>query len=163
MTTTLVRDERAARSARVCSFAMTRPDHFTVRYAINPWMHPDVPVDVDRAVAQWEALVRTYRSLGHQVAFVPSLAGLPDMVYAANGGLIIDGTAITARFTHPERAAEGPAYADWFAAQGLRVHHSAATNEGEGDFLVVGERVLGLPKEPEPYRNTAFRELPTSS
>ncbi len=27
---------------------------------------------------------------------------------------------------------------------------------------IVGERVLGLPKEPEPYRNTAFRELPTS-
>jgi alkylation response protein AidB-like acyl-CoA dehydrogenase len=25
---------------------------------------------------------------------------------------------------------------------------------------IVGERVLGLPKEPEPYRNTAFRELP---
>jgi alkylation response protein AidB-like acyl-CoA dehydrogenase len=28
---------------------------------------------------------------------------------------------------------------------------------------IVGERVLGLPKEPEPYRNTAFRELPSSS
>ncbi|BBY58713.1 acyl-CoA dehydrogenase family protein [Mycolicibacterium sarraceniae] len=28
---------------------------------------------------------------------------------------------------------------------------------------IVGERVLGLPKEPDPYRNTAFRELPTSS
>jgi alkylation response protein AidB-like acyl-CoA dehydrogenase len=25
---------------------------------------------------------------------------------------------------------------------------------------IVGERVLGLPNEPEPYRNTAFRELP---
>jgi alkylation response protein AidB-like acyl-CoA dehydrogenase len=25
---------------------------------------------------------------------------------------------------------------------------------------IVGERVLGLPKEPEPYRSTAFRELP---
>ncbi|MCV7177679.1 acyl-CoA dehydrogenase family protein [Mycolicibacterium sphagni] len=28
---------------------------------------------------------------------------------------------------------------------------------------IVGERVLGLPKEPEPYRSTPFRELPTSS
>ena len=28
---------------------------------------------------------------------------------------------------------------------------------------IVGERVLGLPKEPEPYRNTAFRELPISA
>jgi alkylation response protein AidB-like acyl-CoA dehydrogenase len=25
---------------------------------------------------------------------------------------------------------------------------------------IVGERVLGLPKEPEPYRETAFRDLP---
>ena len=25
---------------------------------------------------------------------------------------------------------------------------------------IVGERVLGLPKEPEPYRDTAFRDLP---
>jgi alkylation response protein AidB-like acyl-CoA dehydrogenase len=25
---------------------------------------------------------------------------------------------------------------------------------------IVGERVLGLPKEPDPYRNTSFRELP---
>ena len=27
---------------------------------------------------------------------------------------------------------------------------------------IVGERVLGLPKEPEPFRNAPFRELPTS-
>lgn len=25
---------------------------------------------------------------------------------------------------------------------------------------IVGERVLGLPKEPDPYRDTAFRDLP---
>jgi len=25
---------------------------------------------------------------------------------------------------------------------------------------IIGERVLGLPKEPEPYRDTPFRELP---
>jgi alkylation response protein AidB-like acyl-CoA dehydrogenase len=25
---------------------------------------------------------------------------------------------------------------------------------------IIGERVLGLPKEPDPYRNTAFRDLP---
>lgn len=28
---------------------------------------------------------------------------------------------------------------------------------------IVGERVLGLPKEPEPYRDTAFRDLPGGS
>ena len=28
---------------------------------------------------------------------------------------------------------------------------------------IVGERVLGLPKEPEPYKDTAFRDLPGGS
>jgi len=28
---------------------------------------------------------------------------------------------------------------------------------------IVGERVLGLPREPEPYRDTAFRDLPSGS
>jgi alkylation response protein AidB-like acyl-CoA dehydrogenase len=28
---------------------------------------------------------------------------------------------------------------------------------------IVGERVLGLPREPEPYRDTPFRDLPTGS
>ena len=28
---------------------------------------------------------------------------------------------------------------------------------------IVGERVLGLPKEPEPYKDTPFRDLPTGS
>lgn len=141
-TTTLTRHQRGARQPRLRSYAMTRPDHFAVRYAINPWMDPSLPVDVDRAVAQWQQLQDTYRQLGHQVSLVPSLPGLPDMVYAANGGLIVDGLAITARFAHPERAAEGPAYADWFGSLGLRVHDSIATNEGEGDFLVVGDRIL---------------------
>ena len=26
-------------------YLMCRPDHFTVEYAINPWMTPDDPVD----------------------------------------------------------------------------------------------------------------------
>lgn len=141
-TFTLTRQEPGARQPQLRSYAMTRPDHFAVRYAINPWMDPHRPVDVDRAVAQWQQLRDTYRALGHQVSLVPSLPGLPDMVYAANGGLTVDGLAITARFAHPERAAEGPAYAQWFQSQGLTVHESAATNEGEGDFLVVGDRIL---------------------
>jgi N-dimethylarginine dimethylaminohydrolase len=35
---------------------MCRPTYFAVDYAINPWMDPTKPVDVDRAVAQWTSL-----------------------------------------------------------------------------------------------------------
>lgn len=121
---------------------MTRPDHFTVAYAINPWMDPRASVDTLLAVEQWEGLVAVYRGLGHVVDVVPALSGLPDMVYAANGGLLIDGIAIAARFAHPERAPEGPAYAAWLRGRGVEVRETAAVNEGEGDLLVAGSRIL---------------------
>ena len=35
---------------------MCPPQHFGVLYEINPWMHTEVRVDVDRARAQWERL-----------------------------------------------------------------------------------------------------------
>ncbi len=36
------------------------------------------------------------------------------MVYAANGGFVIDNIAYGASFTYPQRQPEGPAYMDWF-------------------------------------------------
>jgi N-dimethylarginine dimethylaminohydrolase len=69
--------------------------------------------------------------------------GLPDMVFAANGGLVVEGRALGARFTHTERRAEGPAYLAWLADAGLKdVTEPVHVNEGEGDFLVVGDLVL---------------------
>src|SRR4051812_28373138 len=67
-------------------YAMTAPTHFAVEYAINPWMDTSTPVDIDRALTQWEELRRTYLRLGHTVDVVDAVPGLPDMVYAANGG-----------------------------------------------------------------------------
>ncbi|MFR9749994.1 dimethylargininase [Nocardia sp. 004] len=124
-------------------FVMCRPDYFDVTYSINPWMNPAEPVDRSRAIEQWELLRTIYADYGHTVEVVPGVPGLPDMVFAANGGLIIGERAISARFTHPERAAEGPAYHRWFARLGLSGLVAAAeVNEGEGDFLLVGDRLL---------------------
>jgi N-dimethylarginine dimethylaminohydrolase len=122
---------------------MCRPDHFEVRYAINPWMDPTTPVDRERALNQWQRLVRVYEGLGHSVELVDPLPGHPDMVFAANGGLVYGGRALGARFTFPERAAEGPAFLARLRTLGLQsVVEATATNEGEGDFTVVGPRVL---------------------
>jgi N-dimethylarginine dimethylaminohydrolase len=123
-------------------FLMCRPEHFTVAYRINPWMNPEDPTDTSVALGQWQSLHDTYVSLGHGVELIDAVAGLPDMVYAANGGFTLDGVAYTARFTHPERQPEGPAYADWFRANGFRVHEAQEVNEGEGDFLLVGDVIL---------------------
>jgi N-dimethylarginine dimethylaminohydrolase len=65
------------------------------------------------------------------------------MVFAANGGLVFEGRALGARFTHDERVPEGPAYLRRLGELDLKeVAAPVAVNEGEGDFLVVGDLVL---------------------
>jgi len=121
---------------------MTPPSYFKVEYAINPWMDTTTSVDVDQAVAQWENLRDTYRELGHTVDLVEPVDGLPDMVYAANAGLIVNGVAVVARFKYAERDGESAAYAAWMTQQGLDPVTTNFVNEGQGDLLVVGSTIL---------------------
>jgi N-dimethylarginine dimethylaminohydrolase len=65
------------------------------------------------------------------------------MVFAANGATVARGRVYGAKFKYAERVAEGPAYLNWFTAAGYRATHEAVyVNEGEGDLLVVGDRLL---------------------
>jgi N-dimethylarginine dimethylaminohydrolase len=131
-----------SRTATNRRYLMCEPRHFAVSYAINPWMDPSVPVDTALAVRQWRGLVETYRGLGHEVFEIEPIDGLPDMVFAANGATVAKNRVYGARFLHAERAAEGPAYLSWFRAAGYRTHDAEFVNEGEGDLLVAGERLL---------------------
>ena len=131
--------ERVAQPRRVL---MCRPTHFTVSYRINPWMFPENPTDQRLAEAQWQTLYDAYRDLGIDVELIDPLPGLPDMVYAANGGFVLDGIAYGARFRYPERQPEGPAYLDHLETLGFTPRPAAALNEGEGDFLLVGDVIL---------------------
>jgi N-dimethylarginine dimethylaminohydrolase len=125
------------------SYLMCPPEYFDVTYAINPWMRPATPVDRALAMRQWAALRATYVSLGHGVSEIEPVAGLPDMVFAANGATVIDGTVLGVRFKHRERAGEAAAYLSWFLIQGYApVHEPVFVNEGEGDILVAGDTVL---------------------
>ena len=74
------------------TYLMCRPEHFTVRYAINPWMTSGTPVDTALAIRQWQGLRDAYASLGHSVQFIDGHPDLPDMVFAANGATVIGGT-----------------------------------------------------------------------
>jgi len=143
-----------ARTAVPRRLLMCRPSHFDVHYSINPWMHPDKPVDTELALAQWETLRALYEELGHTVEVIEPQAGLPDMVFAANGATVVDGKVLGARFRHAERTGEGPAYLDWFRGQGFtRLLWPEYINEGEGDYLLVGRRLLA---------GTGFRTDPRS-
>jgi N-dimethylarginine dimethylaminohydrolase len=124
------------------TYLMCRPEHFTVSYTINPWMEPANPTDTALAVKQWQALYDTYIALGHDVHLIDPIEGLPDMVYTANGGFIIDGVAYGAKFRFQERVPEGPAFMEWFRDNGFDVVDPVEVNEGEGDFLLVGDTIL---------------------
>jgi N-dimethylarginine dimethylaminohydrolase len=130
------------RTPRIRHYAMTAPTFFAVEYAINPWMDPTTAVDTHVAMNQWETLRQTYKELGHTVELVEPVAGLPDMVYAANGGLLVNGKAVVARFAYPQRAGESDAYAEWMARRGFDPAETRHVNEGQGDLLVVGSIVL---------------------
>jgi N-dimethylarginine dimethylaminohydrolase len=133
---------RPLRAARPRHYLMCAPTYFAVDYAINPWMDPTVPVDRELAARQWTALHQAYVALGHRVSTIEPVPELPDMVFAANGALVVDGRVLGARFRNAERVPEGPAYRAWFEAAGyLEVREPAAVNEGEGDFLAM-ERFL---------------------
>ena len=151
----------AERTATPRRYLMCRPDHFEVSYAINPWMDVTLGADRDLAVAQWETLRRTYLELGHEVELIDPEPGLPDMVFAANGGLVVEGRALGARFTHTERWAEGPAYLERLGTLALEeVVEPVAVNEGEGDFLVVGDLVLaGTGFRTDPRAHAEVQEL----
>lgn len=141
------------RVARRRRYVMCRPEHFAVRYAINPWMDVDVPVDRALALRQWEELRRTYVSLGHEVLLLPPEPGLPDMVFAANGAVVVGDRALGARFAHAERAAEADHHRAWLSAHGVAVEAPEHVGEGEGDLLVVGRTLLA---------GTGFRTAPAA-
>ena len=122
---------------------MCPPQYFAVDYAINPWMDPSKPVDRELAIAQWSQIRDTYLRLGHDVETIDPQPGLPDMVFAANSGTVIDGRVLGARFRAPERVPEADYYRRWFLDNGYRdVFMPARINEAEGDLVWTGQLLL---------------------
>lgn len=129
-------------STHTRTYLMCSPDYFTVEYAINPWMNPDEPVDLELAGRQWQRLREIYESLGHTVRTIDPVPGLPDMVFAANGATVIGGKVLGAKFKHSERLKESAAYMDWFREQGYPVTEPVGVNEGEGDIVFAGKVII---------------------
>lgn len=130
-------------TARFHEILMCRPDHFDVTYRINPWMDTDKPVDRDLAVLQWEQLRDAYREAGHTVHLVEAQPSLPDMVFAANAAIVHKGRALVSRFRFAERNPEVAAYTSWLADAGYEpVRQAESVNEGQGDYLSVGNLML---------------------
>ena len=121
---------------------MCKPLHFGIEYEINPWMSKARQADRQRAVRQWEEIHGILCSLPDvQVALLEPGEGLPDLVFAANAGVVHGHAFIRSNFRYRERAREEPLWEGWFAAHGYRIITlpQATKFEGEGDLFVVGD------------------------
>jgi len=117
------------------------PDHYAVRYEINPWMNRTVRVNHAMAMRQWSALCDTLSGLGCDLHLIKPQPEWPDMVFTANAGLVMGTRFVRANFRHPERAGEAPWFERWFARSGFEVWRlpEEIAFEGEGDALWYGD------------------------
>jgi N-dimethylarginine dimethylaminohydrolase len=133
---------------------MIDPGHFEVSYVINPWMQPGAwnadPAGHLRqaetaSAALHEALVRA----GAHVLMAPGAPGLPDMVFPANGAVVLDRKAIVARFACNERRGEEALFVNLlrsFQTRGLldvvTQYPEGVFQEGAGDCIWDDTRQL---------------------
>ena len=118
-------------------FLMCAPDFFEVSYVINPWMAGNLDQSRQQvALRQWQGLTRLIGAVA-QIELLPTAPGLPDMVFTANAGLVLDKKFVPSNFRHPERQGEEPHYAKWFADNGYQMLPlpSELAFEGAGDAL----------------------------
>ncbi len=120
---------------------MCPPDHYGIEYEINPWMNRSLGAVRAVAFLQWNALRDTLVNLGVTVETLAPHAGLPDLVFTANAGLVYGNRFLSSRFKHEVRAKESPVFDAWFAANGFEVEHlpEGMYHEGAGDALFCGD------------------------
>lgn len=124
-------------------FLMCPPTYFDIAYEINAWMSQDNQVDQVKAGQQWQNVQNIYRSLGHEIMIIEPVKDLPDMIFTANAGQVIDGKALVAKFKYPERQGETAYFERWFKDNGYQpVKVTDAVWEGEGDCLVSGDTIF---------------------
>jgi lysine-ketoglutarate reductase/saccharopine dehydrogenase-like protein (TIGR00300 family) len=120
---------------------MCPPDLFDVDYVINPWMEGNVhKPSRETAITQWQGLCALLEKIG-KVERIAPVAGLPDMVFTANAGVVVGKNFVLSRFLHRERQGEEPHFKKWFAKQGFEVFELPADLpfEGAGDALMDRE------------------------
>jgi N-dimethylarginine dimethylaminohydrolase len=128
-------------------FLMCAPDHFGVAYKINPWMDPnswenrsDVLAAASRR--EWTALRRTLSGLGAEIDLVAPAPGVPDLVFTANGAVVLDRVALLVRFRYPQRQREEEHFEAAFRAlqargliDAVRMLPADLVLEGAGDCV----------------------------
>jgi N-dimethylarginine dimethylaminohydrolase len=123
---------------------MCPPDYYGIEYEINPWMNRQVGSDPNEANRQWRVLYEALLSFGVAVDLLEPVAGLPDLVFTANAGLIFSDRFLSSRFRFGVRQGETPIFDRWFGEHGFHVETlpPGLYFEGAGDALFCGETLF---------------------
>ena len=133
-------------------YLMVAPEHFRVEYAINPFMDLADQPDPVATRDQWDAIAAAIAQAGGSVEVLAQRPDAPDMVYAMNLGLPLQGpggpVAVLSHMRHPERRMETESAAAWFAEHGYAPRTIGRDGVGAhfeaGDaFAWRGELVVG--------------------
>ena len=125
-----------------------KPNHFRVEYQINPWMKPG-SADQKLAFKQWQNLIKAYQQNGIEVEILEQNENQPDMVFAADQGLVVDSDkkiVVMSNFKHPERQGETKYFQKWFQENGYKVEFlpEGLSFEGGGELIPwMGKYFIG--------------------
>jgi N-dimethylarginine dimethylaminohydrolase len=125
------------------------PDFYDIEYEINPWMHLENKVDQKKVRVEYALLKAAYKSLGAEVLEISQVAGLPDMVYAANLGSPFGNKFAVSNFRFPQRRGESKYAKEYFEKLGFEIVSlpQEIFFEGQGDLLSVnGKFFIGWGK-----------------
>ena len=119
------------------------PAYFEVIDEKNPYMAGRIQVDREKANRQWQELCAALEQAGCQVETIAPVAGLEDMVFAANQIFVgfqekIGKFAVPSRMVHDSRRREVPFYVEWYRQRGFKiidVNLGDEYLEGHGDLL----------------------------
>ncbi|MDP2696039.1 MAG: arginine deiminase family protein [bacterium] len=127
---------------------MCLPNRFDITYHLstNRWMQPHIRPNKELANKQWFTLFTSLLQRASVFVAQPK-DGLPDMVFAANAGLLYRNMVILSNFFHEERRRETAAYAKFFREYCDRENVWALPNgaffEGQGDAIWLDDnRIL---------------------
>ncbi len=123
---------------------MCPPDHYGIEYEINPWMNLEINANHGEATSQWHRLRDHLSDLGVTIELVQPVAGLPDLVFTANAGLVYHRQVILSKFRYRQRQGEEPWFRKWFEEHGFEVLDlpSNWSFEGAGDALFCGDTLF---------------------
>ena len=103
------------------------------------------PVQLDRALQQWEGYVDALRDAGWHIVECPPADDCPDAVFIEDPVVVFGDLAVVCRPGAPTRQPETQAIEPLFAQLGLRVVPLTAGSLDGGDVLKVGRTVyVGL-------------------